>query len=123
MTPEKSQRSRRLLLLITNNYRESGLTMQVQDIINQKDPIGYRNKTLTPIGNREKTSSVIVDQLLADNKDLIDPNYQKWFAARFYYLPFDQIHRAASEARQDGKHSQKLFSFLIRKLASQLQPQ
>jgi len=98
--------------------------MQVSDIINnQKDPIANSplDKSFNPIANREKTtSSVIVDRLLTDYSDLIDPNYKKWFAARFYNLPFDQIHRAASEARQDGANPQKLFSFIIRKLTGGL---
>lgn len=72
-----------------------------------------KNK-IKPIAN-----STIVDRLLADYQDLIAPEYKKWFAARFYYLPFDSIHRAASEARHDGKNPQRLFAYLIKKIAGQ----
>jgi hypothetical protein len=96
--------------------------MQLSEIINnQKDSIAnsQSDKSFNPIGNRQ--SSVIVDSLLSDYKDLIDPKYTKWFAARFYNIQFDQIHRAASEARHDGKDPQRLFAHLIRKLANPLQ--
>lgn len=92
--------------------------MQVSDIINL--PIGNRqlDKTNNPIGNREiPQSSVIVDRLLQDYADLIDPHYQKWFAKRFYYIPFNQLHRAASEARNDGKDKRRLFAHLVQKAA------
>lgn len=73
----------------------------------------FKEKELKPIAN-----SLLVDNLLRDYEDLIIPTYTKWFAKRFYRLPFDQIHRAASEARQEGKDARKLFSFLINKAYS-----
>lgn len=86
--------------------------MQVSEILsyNQKDPIANRNKTLKPIAN-----SLLVDQLLIDYGEFIDPAYKKWFAKRFYTMPFDVVHRCASEARQDGKNPQRLFAHLINK--------
>ena len=120
----KTRGHKRLLSQSLLSITKGGNAMQVSDIINnQKDPIANSplDKSFNPIANREKTtSSVIVDRLLTDYSDLIDPNYKKWFAARFYNLPFDQIHRAASEARQDGANPQKLFSFIIRKLTGGL---
>lgn len=74
-------------------------------------------KKVNPIGNR--TNSVIVDRLLEDYKDLIEPSYAKWFAKCFYDIQFDQLHRAASEARQDGKNQKRMFAFLVKKLASE----
>lgn len=88
------------------------MTEQISSIINQKDPIANRrsDKNLKPIAN-----SLLVDTLLSDYSDLIDHTYVKWFAKRFYTMPFDLIHRCASEARQDGKNPQRLFVFLIKK--------
>jgi hypothetical protein len=75
-------------------------------------PIANRSKLINPIGN-----SQLVDMLLRDYAELIDPNYTKWFAKRFYTLPFDAIHRAASEARADGDDPRRLFAHLIKKLS------
>lgn len=85
-------------------------TPSVKEII--QDPIANRqsDKTIKPIAN-----SLLVDRLLEDYSDLIAPDYTKWFAKRFYTMPFDIIHRAASEARHDGKNPQRLFVHLIEK--------
>ncbi len=83
-------------------------------LINQKNPIGYRIKPEELKPNRLLDSKV-VDLLLQDYAELIDVRYTAWFAKRFYPLPFDVIHRCASEARQDAKDSKRLFSFLIKK--------
>lgn len=81
-------------------------------------PIANRDKILKPIGN-----SLLVDTMLEDCKDLIDPNYKKWFAARFYQLKPDMVQRAASEARQDAKQSsQRLFAHIIGKMVKQNTP-
>lgn len=87
-------------------------------IANSSSPIGNRDLSQLPIGNRD--TSALVDLLLADYTDLIDPAYQKWFAKRFYTIPFDQIHAAASEARHDGKDPKRMFSFLIKRKYNQL---
>lgn len=81
---------------------------------NQKDPIDYRIKTnnFKPI---VLLDSKVVDLLLQDYADLIDVRYTPWFAKRFYPLTFEVIHRCASEARQDGKDSRRLFAHLIKK--------
>lgn len=93
--------------------------MQATSDILRSSSIDYRTKKGTnSIDYRtidKKQSSVIVDKLLEEYGDIIDPNYKQWFAARFYILPFDQIHRAASMARQEGNNSQKYFSHLIKK--------
>mgnify|MGYP007100067716 CR=1 FL=1 len=84
-------------------------------------PIGNSFINQSPIGNRGRSeNSAIVDRLLEDYKDLIAPAYIKWFAKRFYTLPFDQIHACASEARHDGKDPQRMFSFLIKRKYNQL---
>lgn len=79
-------------------------------------PIGLNKTKFNPIAYRIKTDSKIVDKLLDDYSELIDSRYVHWFAKRFYYIPFDTIHRCASEARQDGKNPQRLFAFLIKKV-------
>lgn len=57
-----------------------------------------------------------VNFLLQDYADLIDPNYKNWFAKRFYTIPFDVLHRFASEARQEARSDPKrLFAYLINK--------
>jgi hypothetical protein len=83
-------------------------------INNQKDPIDYRIKPeeLKPY---RLLDSNVVDLLLQDYSDLIDTRYTPWFAKRFYNIPFDVIHSCASQARQDGKSKQRLFSHLINK--------
>lgn len=85
-------------------------TSSVNQII--KDPIANRqsDKTLKPIAN-----SLLVDQLLKDYSDLIQPTYKKWFAQRFYTVPAERVANLASEARADGKDPQKLFAFLIKR--------
>lgn len=65
-----------------------------------------------------KSNSQLVDHLLNDYSDLIEPGYAKWFAARFYRLPEEVVRRCGSEARADGKTPKKLFAFLIRKHTS-----
>lgn len=85
-------------------------------INNQQDPIANRNKSLKPIAN-----SLLVDQLLADYSSLIDVNYTKWFAARFYKLSPDRVSQCASEAKADGRNQQRLFAFLINKATQGLQ--
>lgn len=81
---------------------------------NSKHPIGTIGlNNLNPIGKTPQTN-VIVDMMLADYKDLIDPKYKPWFAKRFYKLPFDLVHRCASEARQEGRNKQSLFTYKIR---------
>jgi hypothetical protein len=75
-----------------------------------------------PIGQEPKKPSetyLVVDMLLEDYKDLIDPNYVKWFAKRFYTLPFDLIHASAQEARQ-AKDPMRLFSFIINRKYNQM---
>ena len=98
-------------------------TSSVKEII--KDPIANSlsvNNNLkpianSPIGNNNDNlrNPHTVDLLLADYSELIDKRYTPWFAKRFYAMPFELIHRCASEARQDGKNSQRLFAFLIKK--------
>lgn len=53
--------------------------------------------------------------MLETYTELIDPNYTKWFAKRFYTLKPEIIARCASEARVDGRDSKRLFSYLIKK--------
>lgn len=78
-------------------------------------PIGLNKEINT---NRDTyRTNVIVDKLLEDYKDLIDSNYTHWFAARFYDMPFDQIHRAASEARQEGRDPKRLFIHKVKQLS------
>jgi hypothetical protein len=99
--------------------------MQLENIIKQRpnSQLTIGVKKLNPIDNstidnRGSKSTVIVDQMLIDYQDLIEPSYKKWFASKFYNIPFDQLHRAASEARQDGKNSKRFFAFLVKKLAA-----
>lgn len=80
-------------------------------INNQKDPIAN-----SQLDKSFKTNSQLVDKLLADYSSLIDPRFTKWFAKKFYTAPFDAIHRAASEAKADGRDSMRLFAHLINKL-------
>ncbi len=87
-------------------------TSSVQEVLASTTPKANRNKTNKPIAN-----SLLVDQLLRDYSDLIAPSYTKWFAKRFYTIPFDAIHKCASEARADGENPQRLFAFLIKKLS------
>lgn len=88
-------------------------------------PIGatYRYKLLNPIGSSYRNSSKkrwLVDKMLEDCSDLIDPNYKKWFAVRFYTLSQEDIHRAASEARQDALQSpQRLFAHIVNRIVKQ----
>lgn len=94
--------------------------LKTQDTYNQKDPIANSqlDKSFNPIGNRREQTSIIVDRLLDDYSELIDQRYAKWFAKHFYRLPFNAIHRAASEARHDGKDPKRLFAHLIRKYSA-----
>lgn len=89
-------------------------------------PIGENNLNpigIGPIGNSEKipeknvrnSMSKIVDMLLQDYAELVDERYTKWFAKRFYAIPFDEIHKAAGQAKADGKNPQQLFAYLIKK--------
>jgi hypothetical protein len=80
-------------------------------------PIGNKNlNPIGPIGETEpRASRRAVDHLLYEYRELIEPQYVKWFAKRFYVLPYDTIHRAASEAKQDGNNPKRLFSFIINK--------
>jgi len=71
------------------------------------------DKSFNPIAN-----SQLVDRLLSDYSDLIEPTHVKWFAKRFYTLSFDAIHRAAGEAKADGKDPKRLFAFLIKKAST-----
>lgn len=86
-----------------------------QTINNTTLPIANRVNKFIPIAN-----SQLVDTLLNDYTELIDPLYTKWFAKRFYDMPFDTIHRCASEARADGKDARKLFAFLVNKVYKKL---
>lgn len=54
-----------------------------------------------------------VDLLLSDYSDLIVPKFNAWFAKCFYILPFDLIHKLASQARHDGDDPRRLFAKLI----------
>ena len=86
------------------------------EVINSYSPIANRDKVLKPIGN-----SLLVDRMLSDCGDLIDPRYLKWFAARFYHIKPEMVQRAASEARQDAKQSsQRLFAHIIGKMYKQV---
>ena len=96
------------------------MSTQINHVIyNQKDPIAYRIKpevkTNRTIGLPYRLSNEEVDLLLQDYRDLIDVRYTPWFAKRFYYMTVEQVQRYASEARQDGKNAQRLFSHLVRK--------
>lgn len=89
-------------------------TSSVSEVIHNTNPIGlnkYIKPNRNPIGLHHT-----VDLLLQDYSDLIEPRYTAWFAKHFYTLGFDKIHRAASEARSDGKNPQRLFVHLIKKL-------
>lgn len=86
-------------------------------INNQKDPIDYRIKP-EEVKPYRLLDSTVVDLLLQDYSDLIDTRYTPWFAKRFYTLQFDVIHSCASQARQDGKNKQRLFSHLIKKVSA-----
>ena len=84
-------------------------TSSVTEITNTYQlPIGI-NK-LKPIAN-----SQLVDMELELFKDLIDPNYHKWFAKRCIYLNRETVTRIASEARNDGRDHKRLFAYLIAK--------
>lgn len=88
-------------------------TSSVTEILtNTNNPIANRVKVIT---NKPIANSLLVDELLSNYSDLIDDNYTKWFAKKFYITTFENIHRAASEARHDGENPQKLFAFLINK--------
>lgn len=87
--------------------------MQEQVLHNKSSIVSIANKNtkLNPI-----VYSLLVDTLLEDCSDLIDPKYRKWFAARFYQLSPNEVQQAASEARQDARKSpQRLFTHLINK--------
>ena len=104
--------------IVTNenaSVNPQSTTSSVSEII--KDTIDNRtiglNKELKPIDNRISPS--IVDRLLQDYQELIDPAYIPWFAKRFYPLGMDHIHQCASQARQDAKDPKRLFAYLIKK--------
>ena len=66
--------------------------------------------------------SKVIDNMLEDCADLIDPNYKPWFAKRFMRMPAHRVAVAASSARQTllykpSTNTQKLFTSLIRKEA------
>lgn len=88
--------------------------MQTTSDILTNSPIGNRIKNLKPIGNRQLVKTV--DQLLAEYDELIEPEYKKWFAEKFYLIHPDVVRRCASEAKQEGKNPKRLFSFLIKKV-------
>lgn len=95
--------------------QDQNTTSSVKEVLNNTNsPIASSqlDKTSNPIGN-----SLLIDKLLRDYSELIDPNYTKWFAKRFYTIPFDLIHRCASEARADGKDPKRLFAHLINKIS------
>lgn len=61
-----------------------------------------KNNYSTIVKNKFNTianSSIVIDKLLKEYSDYIDPAYKKWFAKRFQIIPFDRIHATASEAR------------------------
>lgn len=87
-------------------------------LTNTNSPIANRLKTKTNSSNStEPRTNVIVDMLLADYGELIDPAYKGWFARKFYIMRQDMIHRAASEARQEGRDPKKLFAYKISQYA------
>lgn len=82
---------------------------------------------MQPIANRQsdikiKTNSQLVDILLMDCENLIEPEYQKWFARKFYDLDESTVRQLASEAKADGKNPKRLFCYLINKAAQRRQP-
>ena len=90
-------------------------TTAISELIKTKqyNPIGpIGNNKINPIGNKPQTN-VIVDQLLVDYQDLIEPSFKSWFAGRFRAIPFDQLHRFASEARQEGTNPKRLFAYKV----------
>lgn len=67
---------------------------------------------LNPTVNNCSTKQV--NLLLEDCSDLLNPKFKSWYAQRFYSLPASKIQQLASQARVDGKHPAKLFSFLLK---------
>lgn len=55
-----------------------------------------------------------VATLLSDYADLINPQYEAWYAKRFYALGRERVMQFASIARGDGRNPKHLFGHLIR---------
>lgn len=94
---------------------ESVSQMQIGEVIHNSFPTNSQlgKNNLKPIAN-----SQLVDTLLEQYTELIDRAYLKWFAKQFYLINPEMVHRAASEARNDGKDCRRLFAYLIGKYAS-----
>ena len=66
------------------------------------------------------TGCKIVDKLLAEYRDLIEPEYKSWFAKRFYVLGFAEIHTAAGKARNKARDPKHYFSKAISVMFNEL---
>ena len=86
----------------TIDYRLSG---------NNSKPIDYRTiDNSNEYGKQEK-----IDMLLEECKDVINPDYKKWFAKAFQTMEANQVLKLASQAKADGRDPERLFCYLIRK--------
>lgn len=69
----------------------------------------------TAVSNKYKNSCyTVVNRLLEDYQDLINPNFKPWYAKAFHVLGENTIIRLAVTAREIGKNKPALFSYLIR---------
>jgi hypothetical protein len=85
-------------------------TYSVSDLVATPTNSQSEIKKLRPIDN-----SSIVDRALEQTKDLIDPQYKKWFAKQAIRLGADRYLGAASDARE-GQQPKRLFVWLLRRI-------
>lgn len=87
--------------------------MELQQIIKrQLIPTGINNNKYIPTD----TTDIVYDndRLYSDLSDLVNNQFRAWYCKMFYQLGKDRVLILASQARQDGKHKQKLFSKLLK---------
>jgi len=89
----------------------------VQDLkTTLQDTIANRqlDKTNNPIANSTIDNRQLVDMMLDNYSSLINTDYKKWFAKRFYGMDDETVAKLASQARCDGKDPRKLFAYLVK---------
>lgn len=97
--------------------------MEVGAILNQRpiEPIGERSsKPIVPIVKTEKIKLTKQEVLgcdigLSEYKDVMHPDFYKWYCKAWYVIGRERFHQLAAQARADGKDPARLFSSLIKK--------
>lgn len=85
--------------------------MEISEIIKHK------NTTTVQLDKTNKnncTTGEVIDNLIVELSDLTNPQFQAWYAKRFYALGKDEVLKRASIARADGLEPRKLFSKLLK---------